>query len=266
MTPLELSNYAGLVALGLLTANIGLGLLISTKYSPVRRWPHRRIDTVGLHNWTGYGALAVAFVHPTLLLFSATAKFGVIDLLWPFGAPKQPIVNVFGAAAFYLLAVVVGTSVLWQERRAISRKVWKRIHFSTYGMYPLYAVHSLLTDPALKDQPFDPFDAEKVFVEFCILAVAVGIVLRVRWQRRQPPPRVHRAKTAPPPGVAPDAGRGAALLLVTTGMLLSFGTVPAAGRPLPSIQHSSAHGERVLPFVMTGTVARYMLPPGISCN
>lgn len=196
MTALDFSNYAGLVALGLLTANISLGLLLSTKYNPVRRWPHRRINTVRLHNWTGYTALAVALLHPTLLLFSATAKFHVVDLLWPLGAPKQPIVNTFGAAALYCLAVVVGTSVLWQERRAISRKAWKRVHFSTYAMYPLYAVHSILTDPALKDRPVDPFDAEKVFVELCILVVAIGIVLRIRWQRRQPPPREHRPKTA----------------------------------------------------------------------
>ena len=236
MTPLELSNYAGLVALGLLTANIVLGLLISTRYNPVRRWPHRRVDTVGFHNWTGYAALAVALLHPVLLLFSATAKFGVIDLLWPLGAPRQPYVNMFGAAAFYLLAIVVGTSVLWQERRAMSRTAWKRIHFSTYAMYPLYAVHSMLTDPALKDRPLDPLDAEKVFVELCILVVAVAMVMRVRWQRRQPPPRVHRAKAERPSAITSDAARGAALMLIVTGLLVGLssramaqaGTAPAA--------------------------------------
>ncbi len=233
MTALDLSNYAGLVALGLLTANIALGLLLSTKYNPVRRWPHRRVDTVGLHNWTGYAALAVALLHPVLLLFSATAKFGVLDLLWPLGAPKQPVVNMFGAAAFYLLAIVVGTSVLWQERRAISRRVWKRIHFSTYAMYPLYAVHSILTDPALKDRPFDPFDAEKVFVECCVLAVAVGIVLRVRWQRRQPPPRAHRPKAARPPATGrggAGAARGAALFLVAAVALAGLAPRPASAQ------------------------------------
>src|SRR6476620_4173380 len=103
MTAIDLSNYAGLIALGLLTLNILLGLLIATKYNPVRRWPHRRINTVRLHNWTGYVALALALVHPVLILFSATAKFGLVDLLWPLGAPKQPLVNTFGAIALYLL-------------------------------------------------------------------------------------------------------------------------------------------------------------------
>ncbi|CAN5443992.1 hypothetical protein BH09GEM1_BH09GEM1_07600 [soil metagenome] len=199
LTALDLSNYAGLIAIGLLTTNILLGLLLSVKYNPVRQWPRRRVNTVALHNWTGYTALAVSFAHPVLLLFSATAGFGVIDLLWPIGAPKQPLVNTFGAVAFWLLLFIVTTSVLWQERRAISRRLWKRFHFATYGMFPIYAVHSLLTDPALKDRPFDPLDAEKVFVELCILLVVVGIALRVRHQLRRPPPRPHRPKASHPP-------------------------------------------------------------------
>ena len=66
MSALDLSNYAGLTAVGLLTLNILLGLLLSVKYNPVRRWPHRRMNTVALHNWTGYTALAVIDYHVEL--------------------------------------------------------------------------------------------------------------------------------------------------------------------------------------------------------
>jgi predicted ferric reductase len=193
---LDLSNFAGLGAIGLLTLNILLGLLIKTKYNPVRRWPHRRINTVQLHNWTGYLALALALVHPVLILFSASAKFGLVDLLLPLGAPRQPVVNTFGAVALYLLIFVIVTSVLWQERRAMSRRTWKWLHFATYLMFPMYAIHSVLTDPALKDHPIDYLDGEKVFVELCVAVVIVAIASRIRWQRHQPPPRVHRARTA----------------------------------------------------------------------
>jgi hypothetical protein len=115
MSALDLSNYAGITAIGLLTLNILLGLLLSVKYNPVRRWPHRRVNTVKIHNWTGYAALAASFVHPVVLLFSSDAGFDVIDLLWPIDAPKQPIVNTFGALAFWLLLVVVTTSLLWRS-------------------------------------------------------------------------------------------------------------------------------------------------------
>jgi DMSO/TMAO reductase YedYZ heme-binding membrane subunit len=198
MSLLDLSNFAGLGAIGLLTLNILLGLLLSVKYNPVRRWPHRRVNTVRVHNWTGYTALAISFLHPVILLFVTSAKFGVVDLLWPLGAPKQPYVNTLGAIAFWLLVFVVTTSILWQERRALSRRLWKRLHLTTYAMFPLYAVHAILTDPALKDQPIDPFDGEKVFVELCVLGVAVAIGFRIRYQLRQPPARVHRPKQRRP--------------------------------------------------------------------
>jgi methionine sulfoxide reductase heme-binding subunit len=191
MTAIDLSSYFGLAAITLLTLNILIGLLLSTKYNPVRNWPHRRVNTVKLHNWTGYAALALSFVHPVLILFSSTADFRLVDIIYPLQAPKQPYVNALGALALYVLFVIVATSYF---RFEIGRRIWKPLHFATYGLFAVYAVHALLTDPNLKNAPLDPFDAEKVFVELCILVVLIGIALRVRWQGRQPPPRVHRPK------------------------------------------------------------------------
>lgn len=193
MTAIDASSYFGLAAISLLTLNILIGLLLSTKYNPVRRWPHRRINTLRLHNWTGYAALAVSLVHPALILFSSTAHFHLVDIVYPLNAPRQPYVNTLGALALYLLIITVATSYF---RFQIGRKVWKSLHFATYALFGLYAVHALLTDPNLKDAPLDPLDAEKVFVELCIVAVVVAIALRIRWQLRQPPPRQHRPKVA----------------------------------------------------------------------
>ncbi|MDB4888329.1 MAG: Ferric reductase domain protein transrane component, N-terminal domain [Gemmatimonadetes bacterium] len=191
MDPIELSNYAGLGAIGLLTLNILIGLLLATKYNPVRQWPHRRVNTVKLHNFTGWTALALVLVHPALLLLPNRVDFTLIDLLYPINAPKQPVVNTFGAGAAYLLLIVVITSYF---RFQIGRKWWKRIHFTTYALFPLYAIHSILTEPALKDRPIDYLDGEKVFVELCVLAIVIAIGARVRWQVKQPPARVHREK------------------------------------------------------------------------
>lgn len=38
-----------------------------------------------------------------------------------------------------------------------------------------------MTDPQLKHRRLDPLDAEKVSVEVCILAVAGGVGMRVRY-------------------------------------------------------------------------------------
>ena len=117
MTAIELSSYAGLAAMTLLTFNILIGLVMSVKYNPVRNWPHRR---------------------------------------------------------------------------------WKSLHFTAYGTAALFYVHGILTDPNLKDAPIDFLDGEKVYVELCMLLVIAAAAVRLRWQLRQPPPRVHRHKTSRP--------------------------------------------------------------------
>jgi predicted ferric reductase len=191
MTAIELSSYFGLAAMTLLTFNILIGLVMSVKYNPVRSWPHRRINTFKIHNWTAYIALAVAAMHPLIILFSSTAKFTLVDILYPVHAPKQPWINVLGAVALYTLAFVVVTSYF---RRELGRKKWKALHFTAYATAALFYVHGILTDPNLKDAPIDFLDGEKVYVELCLLLVIAAVAMRIRWQLRQPPPRIHRPK------------------------------------------------------------------------
>jgi DMSO/TMAO reductase YedYZ heme-binding membrane subunit len=193
MSAIDLSSYFGLTAMTLLTLNILLGLVMSMKYNPVRNWPHRRINTFKLHNWTAYIALTVASIHPVIILFSSTEKFTLLDIIYPVHAPKQPWVNVLGALALYALCFVVLTSYF---RLELGRKTWKTLHFTAYGVALLFFIHGILTDPKLKDAPIDFLDGEKVYVELCLLLVIVAVGYRVRWQLRQPPPRVHRPKTA----------------------------------------------------------------------
>jgi predicted ferric reductase len=188
---IDISGDVALVAITLLTLNILIGLLMGTKYNPVRRWPHRHVNTLKLHNWTGYAALAASVLHPSIILLSSTVHFHVIDILYPVNAPKQPWINTLGAGALYILIFTVVTSYF---RFEIGRKWWKPMHYATYGMFVLYAIHAIFTDPTLKDAPLDPFDAEKVYVELCILVVIVATSLRVRWALKQPPPRHHRPK------------------------------------------------------------------------
>ena len=191
MNAIDISGDVALVAISLLTVNALLGLLLSTKYNPVRRWPHRRVNTLKLHNWTGYLALAASLIHPSIILFSSTAHFRVIDILFPINAPKQPWINTLGAVALYVLIFTVATSYF---RLEIGRKWWKPMHYATYAMFVFYAAHAILTDPTLKNAPLDPFDAEKVYVELCVLGVVVATAARVRWAMTQPPKRTHRIK------------------------------------------------------------------------
>ena len=176
ITFIDLTSYAGLLATGLLTFNLLLGLLLSTRYNPVASWPHRRLPLYDVHNWTGYVALAVVLVHPALLLFSATAKFGWLDIVLPFWAPEQPIINTIGAFAAYSLIFVVVTSYF---RNRIGIRTWKVMHYTAYAVTVAFFAHSLLTNPNLNDEPIDYLDGGKVFVEACTLIAVAAITWRV---------------------------------------------------------------------------------------
>jgi predicted ferric reductase len=74
---IDLTSYVGLAATGLLTFNLLLGLLLSTRYNPVKSWPRRRRPLYGLHNWTGYIALATVLLHPALAAITWRVRYGM---------------------------------------------------------------------------------------------------------------------------------------------------------------------------------------------
>ncbi len=177
MTAVELSNYAGLLAAVLLTINILLGLLLSTRYNPVLRWPHRKIGIFEIHNWTGYIALGIAFLHPVILLWSSAAGFRLLDIAVPFWSPQQRNYNILGALAFYLTAFVVVTSYF---RPRLGNRIWKKLHYTAYAAAAVFYTHGILIDPNLKGQPADFLDGEKLLVEGCAAIVVVATAIRVR--------------------------------------------------------------------------------------
>jgi methionine sulfoxide reductase heme-binding subunit len=179
-TAIDVSSVVGLIAIGALTANILMGLLMTSGYNPQRQWPRRRIKIFPFHNWTGYTALALAVLHPSIMLFSDTYRFRVVDILWPLSSPQQPSINTLGAIALYLVALVVITSYF---RRAFGFRRWKQLHYTTYAAACVFYVHGIFSDPLLQNRPVDWIDAEKVYVEGCALAVVIGTVWRIRARR-----------------------------------------------------------------------------------
>jgi sulfoxide reductase heme-binding subunit YedZ len=187
MTAVDLSSYAGLTAMILLTLNILLGLVLSTRYDlPRRIWPYGRRLIFDIHNWTAYIALALIVLHPILLLFSSTAKFHALDLALPWNSPGQRLYNCFGAVAFYLVLFVVVTSYV---RKRMTFRSWKAFHYVAYAAGAMLFLHGIIIDPNLKEQPPDLLDGEKVLIEICFLLVLAGTVLRVRYGLTKKRPR-----------------------------------------------------------------------------
>jgi methionine sulfoxide reductase heme-binding subunit len=176
MTVLDLCSYLGLGAAGAATLNLLMGMLISLRYSPLRMWPHRRVNLFALHQWTAYLAVALTLTHPVVLLFQATRRFAVMDLLWPLHSPLQPKLNMTGALAAYLVVLIVGSSLL---RLQIGRPVWRKLHYAAFPMMVLLFVHSILTDPELKDGHPDLLDGGKIFLEIACFVSFIAVVARV---------------------------------------------------------------------------------------
>ena len=197
MTPLnagfdfvDLSSTVGLIATGVLTVNLLLGVLLSTKYKTTllyQRMPPllRRVSVFTLHNYAAYTGVALAVVHPSLLLFARTEHFRIQDIVVPvLGAPHQRYLYSLGALAFYGLLTGVLTSTAG-VRKWLSNRTWKRIHFVAYAATPLFLVHGLLVDPKLTDRPVDFIDAEKVLSEAGLVLFAVAVWFRLRYERHK---------------------------------------------------------------------------------
>jgi methionine sulfoxide reductase heme-binding subunit len=181
ITPLDLCSYIGLGAVGAIVVNLLLGMLIALRYSPTRLWPHRHINLFALHRWTAYLALVLILLHPAVLLFVRSPHFRLYDILFPVRSPLQPKLNSIGAIALYLILLVVVTSLL---RLRMSRTVWRNLHFLVYPAAVLLLIHSIFTDPALKDGHPDLLDGGKVFVEIATVVMVGVTALRYRLRQR----------------------------------------------------------------------------------
>jgi methionine sulfoxide reductase heme-binding subunit len=182
LTILDLSAYIGLVAVGAVTVNVLLGMLMAFRYSPVRSWPHRRINYFQLHNWSGYIALSVSILHPIVLLFYKAKPFRVLDIVYPVHSPSQPLDNTIGAVALYMVLFVVITSYF---RVRLGRRLWKAFHLTIYLAAGALFWHSIFTDPDLKNAPVDWFDGGKIFIEVCLIIIVVMSFLRSRYYLRK---------------------------------------------------------------------------------
>src|SRR3954471_17144254 len=154
MTAVDVSGTIALVAVGLLTLNLLLGLLLSVGYNPQRQWPRRAFKLFTLHNWTAYVAFGAVVLHAGALLLSTDPPFRLYDVLVPIESPVQPFSNNLGALGFYLVTIVVVTS-LKSVRTALGRHWWKIVHYTTYAAALVFFAHGIIADPLLQNRPVD---------------------------------------------------------------------------------------------------------------
>ena len=190
---LQLSAYMGLVATGLLTFNILLGMMLGTAYKKHSYWlklPNhiKQINVYNLHNWTAYIALLLVLLHPTLLLFAPATKFKFIDIIFPINAPHQKIFVAFGTLSMFAIITVLITTQKVVKKK-MSFRTWKNIHLISYCTALLFIVHGIVLDPQLKDRPLNLLDAEKLVSELCLIILVVASILRYKYHLKTKKPK-----------------------------------------------------------------------------
>jgi DMSO/TMAO reductase YedYZ heme-binding membrane subunit len=104
-----------------------------------------------------------------------------MDVLWPIHSYLQPKLNMAGAGALYLIVLVLVSSLL---RAQIGRPFWRSLHYLVFPCAALLCLHSILTDPNLKDGHPDLLDGGKVFVEISSLISLAATTIRIRLRGR----------------------------------------------------------------------------------
>lgn len=133
-----MARAGGIVAYGLLWLATVWGLILSTKVV------YDRIPAslaYGLHEFLSWVALSFVLLHTFILLGDSYIKFNLLHLLIPFTAPYKPFWTGLGVLAFYLGLVVTAS---FYVRKQISQKLWRSLHYLTFGAYGLALAHGLM--------------------------------------------------------------------------------------------------------------------------
>lgn len=137
------ARAAGLVAFGLLTLAVWLGLAMSTRLLGTRR----QKALLGLHRTLTWTGLAMIGLHAFALLLDPTLHFGALAVLLPGVATWRP-----GAVAAGVVAgwVALALAISFRLRRWIGQKGWRRLHYASFAAFGLSLGHALLVGTDLR--------------------------------------------------------------------------------------------------------------------
>ncbi len=131
-----LARAAGLVAFGILTLSVWLGLAMSTRIVP----PKRRPRLLGWHRTLAWTGLAAIGLHVVALLADPTLHFGLASALVPFASPWRPAAVAGGVLAGWLALALAAS---FRMRRVLGQKGWRRLHYASFGAFVLALCHAL---------------------------------------------------------------------------------------------------------------------------
>ena len=131
-----IARAAGLVAFGLLTIAVTLGLALSTRILGNRRGKL----LLGWHQTLVWTALAMLCLHMAALAIDPIMRFGVVGVLVPGAAPWRPVPVAAGIVTGWLMLAL---ALSFHVRRRIGQRRWRLLHYTSFAAFALGLYHAL---------------------------------------------------------------------------------------------------------------------------
>jgi hypothetical protein len=137
------ARASGLVAFGLLTLSVWLGLAMST-----RLLGSARLKLLfGWHQTLAWTGLTMLVLHAAALLFDPTLHFRLVSVLVPFASPWRPAAVAAGVIAGWLTLMLAAS---FRMRKWIGQKGWRRLHYASFAAFFLALGHALTSGTDLR--------------------------------------------------------------------------------------------------------------------
>jgi methionine sulfoxide reductase heme-binding subunit len=170
-----IARAGGMVAFGLITASVLLGILLAGRKT-LSRWPRFAVEDV--HRFAGTLAWTFIGVHVAGLLVDTYIGFSLREVLIPFTSSYRPAATSAGIVAAELLAAIGITNRL-KER--IASSFWRRAHYLNFAVWALSLVHGVTAGS----------DTDAGWAQLLYLASAASVTGAIAW-------RVARRRAAGP--------------------------------------------------------------------
>jgi sulfoxide reductase heme-binding subunit YedZ len=131
------ARAGGILAYLLLSASSVLGLMLARKRTP----PRPKFAVEDVHRYLTILTGIFLAVHVGAVLVDDFVPFSLGQTLVPFTADYRPFATGLGVVALELLLAVALTNAV---RRRIPRRLWRRAHYLTFGVWASATVHGLL--------------------------------------------------------------------------------------------------------------------------
>ncbi|MGB8649660.1 MAG: ferric reductase-like transmembrane domain-containing protein [Mycobacteriales bacterium] len=135
-----LTRSTGIVSFVLITVSVALGVAATQRALASPRWP--RFATQALHRNVSLLGMVFLLVHITTTVVDSFVNVSWLNAVVPFTSSYKRLGVGLGALAFDLLLLVVVTSLL---RLRLPQRLWRAVHLSVYGAWPISLLHFLKT-------------------------------------------------------------------------------------------------------------------------